>query len=559
MSKRRISLILGLGVILAMGTTACGKHLPAKSESEAINIQVVTREAAAETMAEDPSAAGITEEETSAAEEETTMEVVVAEIDDAEDPQADAVGGGAVNVAEVVQEVQREESQIQETGAGANTNSGSQSAQLQTSNGIDVAKYQGKIDWQKVKASGIDFAMIRVGYRTQKTGEIFEDPYARYNLQEAQKAGIKLGAYFFSTAITEEEARQEAVWVSQILAKYPITYPVAYNCEGFKDSENRQYGLSKADRTALAVTFLDYIKEQGYDPMFYAAKNELTGSADWDTAQLSGKYPIWVSQYPDVPYPQTARSDYSGSHTMWQYTSRGTVDGIAKSVDMNVAYFRLDQENQAKDSEAPEQIAGGPELGITFQEVQETVTAKIATNLRTEPGVKDDSTIVAQLKHGDTATRTGIGDNGWSRVIYQGQTLYALTSYLTTDLNAPEQTEGSRKETMAESNSTKAENQAPAGQLTETIGPDAAASNEETKEWDFSKVVFTECQEEVTAKIETNLRTEPSTRSDDTVAAKLIHGETVVRTGIGSNGWSRVEYNGQTLYAVSSYLMIPEE
>ncbi len=188
-------------------------------------------------MAEEPSAAGTTEEETSAAEEETTMEVVVAEIDDAEDPQADAVGGGAVNAAEVVQEVQREESQIQETGAGANTNSGSQSAQLQTSNGIDVAKYQGKIDWQKVKASGIDFAMIRVGYRTQKTGEIFEDPYARYNLQEAQKAGIKLGAYFFSTAITEEEARQEAVWVSQILAKYPITYPVAYNCEGFKDSE----------------------------------------------------------------------------------------------------------------------------------------------------------------------------------------------------------------------------------------------------------------------------------------------------------------------------------
>ena len=231
MSKRRISLILGLGVILAMGTTACGKHLPAESESEAINIQVVTREAAAETMAEEPSAAGTTEEETSAAEEEATMEVVVAEIDDAEDPQANAVGGGAVNAAEVVQEVQREESQIQETGAGANTNSGSQSAQLQTSNGIDVAKYQGKIDWQKVKASGIDFAMIRVGYRTQKTGEIFEDPYARYNLQEAQKAGIKLGAYFFSTAVTEEEAKQEAVWVSQILAKYPITYPVSRSQE----------------------------------------------------------------------------------------------------------------------------------------------------------------------------------------------------------------------------------------------------------------------------------------------------------------------------------------
>ena len=342
MSKRRIPLILGLGVILAMGVTACGKHLSAESESEAINIQVVTREADAETMAEETSVAETTEEETSAAEEETTMEVVVAEIDDAEDPQ-------------------------------------------------------------------------------------------------------------------------------------------------------------------------------------------------------------------------TARSDYSGSHTMWQYTSRGTVDGIAKSVDMNVAYFRLDQENQAKDSEAPEQIAGGPELGITFQEVQETVTAKIATNLRTEPGVKDDSTIVVQLKHGDTATRTGIGDNGWSRVIYQGQTLYALPSYLTTDLDAPAQTESSQKETTADNNSTKAETKAPVEQPTETIGPDNAASQEETKEWDFSKVVFTECQEEVTAKIETNLRTEPSTRSDDTVVAKLIHGEKVVRTGLGSNGWSRVEYNGQTLYAVSSYLMIPEE
>ena len=219
---------------------------------------------------------------------------------------------------------------------------------------------------------------------------------------------------------------------------------------------------------------------------------------------------------------------------------------------MNVAYFRLDQENQAKDSEAPEQIAGGPELGITFQELQETVTAKIATNLRTEPGVKDDSTIVAQLKHGDTATRTGIGDNGWSRVIYQGQTLYALTSYLTTDLNAPAQTESSQKETTVET-------KAPEEQTMETIGPDNAASNEETKEWDFSKVVFTECQEEVTAKIETNLRTEPSTRSDDTVVAKLIHGEKAVRTGLGSNGWSRVEYNGQTLYAVTSYLMTPEE
>ncbi|MFR5601450.1 MAG: hypothetical protein ACLTKI_03385 [Lachnospiraceae bacterium] len=123
--------------------------------------------------------------------------------------------------------------------------------------------------------------------------------------------------------------------------------------------------------------------------------------------------------------------------------------------------------------------------------------------------------------------RTGVGDNGWSRVEYQGQTLYAVTSYLTTDFSGSQ------------------EQQAGPGEVQET-------------EADFSGVIFTEVNETVTAKIETNLRTEPSTRSDDTVAAKLIHGDVAVRTGLGSNGWSRVEYNGQTLYAVTSYL-VPAE
>ena len=196
----------------------------------------------------------------------------------------------------------------------------------------------------------------------------------------------------------------------------------------------------------------------------------------------SGRLPEPSPRYGDVKQENAWRLITSGDASCINYTLH---DFLRSNESF---FFRLDQENQAKDREAPEQIAGGPELGITFQEVQETVTAKIATNLRTEPGVKDDSTIVAQLKHGDTATRTGIGDNGWSRVVYQGQTLYALTSYLTTDLSASAQTESSQKETMAESNHTKAETQASAGQPTETIGPDAAASNEETKEWDFRNV-----------------------------------------------------------------------
>ena len=98
---------------------------------------------------------------------------------------------------------------------------------VQPSLGIDVSRYQGKIDWDQVAASGIQFAMIRVGYRTQATGLLNEDPYARYNLQEAQRVGIKIGAYFFSTAVTAAEAVEEAVFTANILDKYQITYPVA--------------------------------------------------------------------------------------------------------------------------------------------------------------------------------------------------------------------------------------------------------------------------------------------------------------------------------------------
>ena len=89
--------------------------------------------------------------------------------------------------------------------------------------GIDVARYQGTIDWEAVARSGIDFAMVRVGYRSMADGSIKPDPNGRYNLQEAAKAGIPLGVYFFSTAVTEEEAKEEAAWVADVISGYPIT------------------------------------------------------------------------------------------------------------------------------------------------------------------------------------------------------------------------------------------------------------------------------------------------------------------------------------------------
>lgn len=163
--------------------------------------------------------------------------------------------------------------------------------------GMDVSEFQGTIDWKKVAESGIDFVMVRVGYRSLGSGEIREDACARYNLQEADANGIKLGVYFFSTAVTEEEAREEAAWTADLLAGYPITYPVAYNCEGFQNAGSRQYGLGIEERSNLAQTFLDEIEAQGYTGMFYAAKNELTENTLWMTDELELKYRIWVARY----------------------------------------------------------------------------------------------------------------------------------------------------------------------------------------------------------------------------------------------------------------------
>lgn len=205
--------------------------------------------------------------------------------------------------------------------------------------GIDVSKYQGNIDWQQVAASGVDFVMVRVGNRTMEDGTIHEDPTAKYNIEEASKYGIKVGVYFFSTAVTEKEALEEADWVAEFISEYQISYPVAYNCEGFGRTENRQYSLSKTQRTDLAIVFLNRINEYGYRPMFYGAKNELEDDKKWETSRLESLYKIWVAQYPSVPYPTTEASSYAGKYDMWQYTNQGIVPGIQTAVDMNVAYF----------------------------------------------------------------------------------------------------------------------------------------------------------------------------------------------------------------------------
>lgn len=398
--------------------------------------------------------------------------------------------------------------------------SGSVAETDQVTIGIDVARYQGTIDWEQVAASGIDFAMVRVGYRADASREICADTNAKYNMQEAQKNGIKVGAYFFSTAVSAEEAEEEADWVADYISQYQITYPVAYDCEGFDQPDSAQYNLTNAQRTDIAIAFMQEVYNRGYTPMFYASMGELSGNAKWDTSRIEGSYRIWVSQYPSVPYPQTGKSSYSGTHAMWQYTNRGTVAGIGRPVDVNVAYFGYEGTAQAQNDETPEEAHADVEALMNFTEVNENVTAKDSTNLRSIPSQGEDSTVVYTLRNGETAVRTGVSDSGWSRLTYNGQTVYAVSSYLTTDLGY----------------------QAP-------VQEGAGSGN-------GLKTKFAERNDQVTAKIEVNLRALPSvTNPDAAVVAVLHNGEYVTRTGINEEyGWSRVDYNGQTLYCISSYL-----
>ncbi len=196
----------------------------------------------------------------------------------------------------------------------------------QKSMGIDVSHHQGKIDWAQVKASGVEFAIIRAGYRGQTSGGIYEDAYFKTNMNGAIANGIKVGVYFYSTAINETEALEEAAWVVKKIAPYSVTYPVVYDFEDF--NSKRCVNVGGAEATKNANTFLNYVKANGYEPMMYANKNDITNRMS--RSSFSCKF--WLAHY-------TSQTDYTGNVNMWQYTSKGTVPGISGWVDMNIAYF----------------------------------------------------------------------------------------------------------------------------------------------------------------------------------------------------------------------------
>ena len=195
--------------------------------------------------------------------------------------------------------------------------------------GVDVSSYQGEIDWERVAAAGVDFAMIRLGFRGYTEGGLYEDDRFRENLEGAAAAGLDVGVYFFSQAVTEEEAREEARFVLERLEGYDITYPVVFDWERQSASDSRTLETDGAAQTACAAAFCQAIEEAGYLPMVYFSPSK--AYTELDLAALV-QWPFWLAHYTEDWQATTFRYHFA----MWQYTSEGTVDGISAPVDLNL-------------------------------------------------------------------------------------------------------------------------------------------------------------------------------------------------------------------------------
>ena len=192
--------------------------------------------------------------------------------------------------------------------------------------GIDVSKWNGNIDWNAVKNSGVQFVIIRCGYRGSSEGALIEDAKFKSNIKGAQAAGLKVGVYFFTQAVNEVEAVEESSMVINLIKGYTLSFPVYLDVEG---SRGRGDTISASQRTANIKAFCGTIQNAGYKAGVYANKTWFTSMIN--TSQITN-YKIWLAQY-------ASAVTYTGSrYDMWQYTSKGKVTGISGNVDMNICY-----------------------------------------------------------------------------------------------------------------------------------------------------------------------------------------------------------------------------
>ena len=194
--------------------------------------------------------------------------------------------------------------------------------------GVDVSVYQGQIDWQAVREAGVEFAIIRLGYRGYTSGGLYLDDYYLQNIEGAQAAGLQTGVYFFSQAINEEEARDEAEYVLQWVDGYDVSLPVFYDWE-LTTQEARTAGMDPETVTACAAAFCQTIEEAGWDAGVYFGQH--TGYQLLNLLELQD-YAFWLAEYADTP-------SFRYQFTWWQYTESGTVPGIETPVDLNLRFL----------------------------------------------------------------------------------------------------------------------------------------------------------------------------------------------------------------------------
>lgn len=214
---------------------------------------------------------------------------------------------------------------------------GTENMELQFDNGsaklgIDVSKWNQEINWEAVRNAGIEFAIIRCGYRGASTGALVIDPRYKENIEGAIAAGIPVGVYFFTQARDEVEAVEEASMVIRLIEDYDVDYPVFLDSES-AGGKGRADGMDSDERTKAHKAFLETIQAAGYETGVYASRNWLQDRIDM--TQLSD-YRIWLAEYAQAP----TYDDYY--YHMWQYTSKGSVDGISTNVDLNLCYMNID-------------------------------------------------------------------------------------------------------------------------------------------------------------------------------------------------------------------------
>lgn len=200
--------------------------------------------------------------------------------------------------------------------------------------GVDISSKQGVVDFKKLKKAGCDYVMIKVGGRGYSSGEIVLDEKLKDYMTGAKNAGLDIGVYFFSQAITKDEIEEEVQTLLEAIKDYSVNYPIVFDMEEIEGDMARVDSLDIDSRTSLAKQFLDDVKKAGYTPMLYGNKEWLVTKIDLEALS---DYDIWLSQEADTP-------DYPYEFTMWQYDKEGTISGISEKTGMNISFVDYSQE-----------------------------------------------------------------------------------------------------------------------------------------------------------------------------------------------------------------------